>query len=151
MSIKNNYIANMEEYAGIMASAIDGDMKTVKSQALKGIHLTEGVLIGRHYKEMPIIAQRICGACSVAHNIASIKAVENAMKVEVSEETKKLRKKRRKKERNGSKLCFLKFVSSSSRDDDQYLSNNKHKAGVRGWLFVGPLDPGCTIWLTDVQ
>ena len=92
MSIKNNYIANMEEYAGIMASAIDGDMKTVKSQALKGIHLTEGVLIGRHYKEMPIIAQRICGACSVAHNIASIKAVENAMKVEVSEETKKLRK-----------------------------------------------------------
>lgn len=92
MPIKINHITKKEGDAGIMASIIKGDMRDAKYQMQKGTRLIEGVLIGRYYKEMPVIAQRICGACSVAHNIASIKAVENAMKIEVSEETKKLRK-----------------------------------------------------------
>jgi len=92
VNIKINQIAKIEGHTGIMASVLKGDVKSAKFEVQEGIRLIEGILIGRHYKDMPVIAQRICGICSVAHNVASIKAIENAMKVEVSDETVKLRK-----------------------------------------------------------
>jgi len=81
----------MEGHAGFMASVIQGDVKSAKLEVQEGIRLIEGILIGRHYKDVPIVAQRICGICPVVHNLTSIKAIENAMGVEVSPETEKLR------------------------------------------------------------
>jgi len=92
MHIKINHIAKIEGHTGFMASVLKGDVKSAKFEVQEGIRLIEGVLIGRHYKDMPVIAQRICGICPVVHNLTSIKAIENAMKIEVSEETVKLRK-----------------------------------------------------------
>lgn len=91
MNIKINHIAKMEGHAGFMANVIKGDVKSAKIEVQEGIRLIEGVLIGREYKDMPIIAQRICGICPVVHNLTSIKAIENAMDISVSLETKKLR------------------------------------------------------------
>lgn len=81
----------MEGHAGFMASVVNGDVKSAKIEVQEGIRLIEGVLIGREYKDMPIIAQRICGICPVVHNLTSIKALENAMGIPVSLETEKLR------------------------------------------------------------
>lgn len=81
----------MEGHAGFMASVIQGDVKSAKLEVQEGIRLIEGILIGRHYKDVPIVAQRICGICPVVHNLTSIKALENAMGVKVSPETEKLR------------------------------------------------------------
>jgi sulfhydrogenase subunit alpha len=92
MNIKINHIAKIEGHTGFMASVLQGDVKSAKFEVQEGIRLIEGILIGRHYKDMPVIAQRICGICPVVHNLTSIKAIENAMKIEVSEETVKLRK-----------------------------------------------------------
>jgi coenzyme F420-reducing hydrogenase alpha subunit len=91
MDIKINHIAKMEGHAGFMASVIHGDVKSAKLEVQEGIRLIEGVLIGRHYADMPIVAQRICGICPVVHNLTSIKALENAMGVSVTPETEKLR------------------------------------------------------------
>ncbi|HAI74152.1 MAG TPA: hypothetical protein DCS28_01120 [Candidatus Moranbacteria bacterium] len=91
MNIKINHIAKMEGHTGFMASVIKGDVKSAKLQVQEGIRLIEGILIGREYKDMPLIAQRICGICPVVHNLTSIKALENAMNVSVSVETEKLR------------------------------------------------------------
>lgn len=74
-----------------MASVIRGDVKSAKLEVQEGIRLIEGILIGRHFKDVPIVAQRICGICPVVHNLTSIKALENAMGVKVSPETEKLR------------------------------------------------------------
>ncbi len=74
-----------------MASVINGDVKSAKLQVQEGIRLIEGVLVGREYRDMPLIAQRICGICPVVHNLTSIKALENAMDVSVTPETEKLR------------------------------------------------------------
>lgn len=91
-NININHIRRIEGHTGFLASVINGDVKSAK-MAMRGRgRLIEGVLIGRHYQDMPVIAERICGICSVAHNIASIKAVEDAMQIKVSEETGKLRK-----------------------------------------------------------
>lgn len=92
MNIKINHIAKIEGHAGFMASVIKGDVKSAKFEVQEGIRLIEGILIGRHYKDMPVIAQRICGICPVVHNLTAIKAIENAMKIEVSAETVKLRR-----------------------------------------------------------
>ena len=61
MNIKINQIAKIEGHTGIMASVLKGDVKSAKLEVREGIRLIEGILIGRHYKEMPVIAQRICG------------------------------------------------------------------------------------------
>lgn len=92
MNININHIAKMEGHAGFMASVLDGDVKSAKIEVKEGIRLIEGVLIGRHYADVPVVAQRICGICPVVHNLTSIKAVEAAMGVKVSEETVLLRK-----------------------------------------------------------
>jgi len=91
MDIKINHIAKMEGHAGFMASVLNGDVKSAKLEVQEGIRLIEGVLVGRHYADMPTIAQRICGICPVVHNLTAIKALENAMNVSVSPETEKLR------------------------------------------------------------
>jgi sulfhydrogenase subunit alpha len=91
MQIKINHIAKMEGHAGFMASVLHGDVKSAKLEIQEGIRLIEGVLIGRHFKDMPVIAQRICGICPVVHNLTSIKALENAMGISVTSETEKLR------------------------------------------------------------
>ncbi|EKE11773.1 MAG: Nickel-dependent hydrogenase large subunit [uncultured bacterium] len=91
MEIKINHIAKMEGHAGFMASVIHGDVKSAKLEVQEGIRLIEGVLVGRNYADMPIVAQRICGICPVVHNLTSIKALENAMGVKVTAETEKLR------------------------------------------------------------
>ena len=91
MLLKINHIAKMEGHTGFMASVLGGDVKSAKLEVQEGIRLIEGVLIGRHFKDMPIVAQRICGICPVVHNLTSIKALENAMGIEVTPETEKLR------------------------------------------------------------
>ncbi|HLN18803.1 MAG TPA: nickel-dependent hydrogenase large subunit, partial [Patescibacteria group bacterium] len=91
MLLKINHIAKMEGHAGFMASVLNGDVASAKIEVHEGIRLIEGLLIGRHYKDMPIVAQRICGICPVVHNLTSIKALENAMGLRVSPETEKLR------------------------------------------------------------
>lgn len=92
MNIKINHIAKIEGHTGFMASVLQGDVKSAKFEVQEGVRLIEGILVGRHYKDMPIIAQRICGICPVVHNLTSIKAIENAMQVQVSVETEKFRR-----------------------------------------------------------
>lgn len=81
----------MEGHAGFMASVLKGDVKSAKLEIKEGIRLIEGILIGRHYRDMPVIAQRICGICPVVHNLTAIKSIEKAMRVTVTQETKELR------------------------------------------------------------
>lgn len=91
MLLKINHIAKMEGHAGFMASVLGGDVKSAKIEVQEGVRLIEGVLIGRGYRDMPVVAQRICGICPVVHNLTSIKALENAMSVMITPETIKLR------------------------------------------------------------
>jgi coenzyme F420-reducing hydrogenase alpha subunit len=50
------------------------------------------MVVGRRFEDAPLITSRICGICSPNHVITSIKALEAALGVEVSERTKLLRK-----------------------------------------------------------
>jgi len=54
--------------------------------------LVEGLLLGKSFNYAPFVTARICGICPIAHNICSISALEDALKIKVSEETIILRK-----------------------------------------------------------
>ncbi len=50
---------------------------------VRGIEI---ILRGRDPREAWALAQRICGVCTLVHGIASVRAVENALKIEVPQQ-----------------------------------------------------------------
>jgi len=92
MKIKINHIAKIEGHAGFVGNILNGDVKSAKIEIKSSARLIEGLLIGRHYLDAPIITARICGICPVIHNLTSIKALENALDIRPSADTLRLRK-----------------------------------------------------------
>jgi len=92
MQIKIDHIAKIEGHMGFVADIVNGRVQDARLQVTEGARLIEGILLGRHYYEAPEITSRICGVCPVVHNLASIKAMEAALGVSSSEQTKDLRR-----------------------------------------------------------
>lgn len=69
------------------------DFKNEKAHLLvhEGERLFEGILVGRTAEEAYFITPRICGVCPVAHNLASLAAIEDAYGIKVNETTRLLR------------------------------------------------------------
>jgi len=87
------HIHKIEGEAGFWARVTKtGKIEELKLQTLLGLRQIEGILIGRRYFEVPIVVSRICGICPVPHILAACSAIENALKVKVSEQTILLRK-----------------------------------------------------------
>lgn len=92
MKIKINHIARIEGHAGFVGKIVDGHVKDARFEIEQGARLIEGILVGRHYEDAPLITARICGICPVIHNITALKALEAALGVKVGEQTISLRK-----------------------------------------------------------
>ena len=52
----------------------------------------ESIVVGKHYVEVPYIVARICGACSISHLLASIHAIEDALKITPPSDVKVMRR-----------------------------------------------------------
>ncbi len=92
MKININQVAKIEGHMGFMGHILEGDIAKARVEVHEGARLIEGILVGREYSDAPIITSRICGVCPIVHNTCSIKSMEDALKVEVSEGVKILRK-----------------------------------------------------------
>jgi sulfhydrogenase subunit alpha len=86
-----DHITKIEGHAKLHIQVKDNKIKKCELQIFEGSRYFEGILKGKHYTDLPDITSRICGVCSVAHTLASIKAIEAAFNVKVSEQTKLLR------------------------------------------------------------
>lgn len=89
--IKIDHVSKSEGHMGFMAHVANGDVDKARLEVHEGARLIEGLLIGRDFEEAPIITSRICGLCPIVHNITSLKALENALKIKISKQTKLLR------------------------------------------------------------
>lgn len=58
---------------------VDWEGRKAKLHVVEGERLFEGILVGRTAEEVHWITPRICGVCPIAHNLASVKAVEDAL------------------------------------------------------------------------
>jgi len=83
-----NFIAKIEGHGTLN---IDWKNNQVELNIHEGERLFEGLLVGRTAEEMHWITPRICGICPTAHNLASLRAVEDAYDIEVSPTTVLLR------------------------------------------------------------
>jgi sulfhydrogenase subunit alpha len=84
-------MTKIEGHAVLVLKVSDGKVEDVHLRGVEGSRYFEGLLVGRRYDEASWIASRICGICSCAHTIAAIEAMENALGVEATQQTKELR------------------------------------------------------------
>jgi sulfhydrogenase subunit alpha len=61
----------------------DGRLDDVVVRLLESPRLFEALVVGRHYEEVPDLVCRICAICSAVHKLASLQALESAMKIEI--------------------------------------------------------------------
>ena len=91
VNIKVNHVTRVEGHGNIRLRASDGKVEHVEWQVPEAPRFFEAMVRGRSFEDIQTIVSRICGICSVTHSMAAIKGIENAMGIEVSGQTDKLR------------------------------------------------------------
>ena len=91
IDINVQHMTRVEGHGNIVVKASDGTVEKVEWQVPEAPRFFEAMVRGRKWDEIQPIVARICGICSVSHTLAAVKAVENAMGIEVSEQTQKIR------------------------------------------------------------
>jgi sulfhydrogenase subunit alpha len=86
------HVARIEGHGNVTVNVEDGIVRDVRMDVVEPARFFESMVAGRRFDEAPLITSRICGICSPNHVVTSIKAIESALGVEVSERTKLLRK-----------------------------------------------------------
>jgi sulfhydrogenase subunit alpha len=85
-------MTKIEGHATLRLRVSNGTVEQCEIRALEGSRYFEGILRDRLYNEAAEIASRICGICSCAHVLAAYQAIENALGVSVSPQTRQLRR-----------------------------------------------------------
>lgn len=92
-TIQVNYIARVEGRGGLNISLTkEGKIQDLRFRIYEPPRFFEAFLVGRRYTEMMELTSRLCGICPVAHQITALRAVENAIGLEPSDQTNDLRK-----------------------------------------------------------
>jgi len=74
-----------------LSVAVKGGRVTVRFSSVEGERLFEDLVKGKKYWEVPSLVSRICGICSYSHVLASIRAIEDCLGLEVPEHVGRLR------------------------------------------------------------
>jgi len=86
------YIARVEGQGAINVEVTNSGNTSAQFAVFEPIRLFEAFLVGRKYHEVHELASRICGICPITHQITALRAIENALKVEVTPQTRALRR-----------------------------------------------------------
>jgi sulfhydrogenase subunit alpha len=90
--IKVPYVTRIEGHGHIVVDWENGELKKAVFNIVEAPRFFEAMLKNRSFEEIHVITSRICGICSLGHQVASLKATESALGIEISEQTKLLRK-----------------------------------------------------------
>ncbi|MGB9758772.1 MAG: Ni/Fe hydrogenase subunit alpha [Thermoproteota archaeon] len=90
--ISLRYISRVEGQGSVLINVRDNTVESVLLNIFEPPRFFERFLIGRKFDEVHYITSRICGICPIAHVVTALRAVENAVGIEVDEQTKTLRK-----------------------------------------------------------
>jgi len=91
IEINVRHVTRVEGHGNIVVRARDGKIEKNEWQVPEAPRFFEAMVRGRRYEDIQTIVSRICGICSVTHSLAAIKAIEDAMEIEISAQTDKLR------------------------------------------------------------
>jgi len=86
------HVARIEGHGTITVDVEGGVVRDIRMDIIEPARYFESMVVGRRFDEAPLITSRICGICSPNHMLTSVKALEAALNVEVSERTVLMRK-----------------------------------------------------------
>jgi coenzyme F420-reducing hydrogenase alpha subunit len=91
MNIEVEHVTRVEGHGNIVLNVTDGTIEKLQWQVPEAPRFFEAMVRGKSYEDIQLIVSRICGICSITHSLASTKAIENAMGLEVSEQADMIR------------------------------------------------------------
>jgi coenzyme F420-reducing hydrogenase alpha subunit len=91
VNVNVHHVTRVEGHGNIVVNVREGKIEKCEWQVPEAPRFFEAMVRGRHYSEVPRITSRICGICSVGHTLVACKATEDALGMQVSEQTVKLR------------------------------------------------------------
>jgi sulfhydrogenase subunit alpha len=92
LRIEVPYVTRVEGHGNIVIDMKAGKLLTSHLEVVEPPRYFEAMLKGYPYTDIALITSRICGICSVGHQMTSLKATEKALGIDVSEQTVLLRK-----------------------------------------------------------
>jgi sulfhydrogenase subunit alpha len=92
VNVNVHHLTRVEGHGNIVVDVKNGELVKCELQIVEAPRFFEAMLRGRPYYEASHITSRICGICATGHATASLRATENALGVEISEQTALLRK-----------------------------------------------------------
>ena len=92
LAITVPYVTRVEGHGNIVIDMKNGKLLTSHLEVVEPPRYFEAMVRGYPYTDIALITSRICGICSVGHQMTSLKATEKALGIQVSEQTVLLRK-----------------------------------------------------------
>jgi sulfhydrogenase subunit alpha len=92
VDVNVHHITRVEGHGNITVSIRNGAVEKCEWSIPEAPRFFEAMVVGRSWNELHHITSRICGICSIGHTLASLKATEAAMGIQISEQDLKLRK-----------------------------------------------------------
>ena len=87
IDINVHHVTRIEGHGNIVVNVNDGTIEKCEWQVPEAPRFFEAMVRGRRYDDIQTIVSRICGICSISHSLVATKAVEDALGLEVSEQT----------------------------------------------------------------
>lgn len=91
-TIKVDYLARVEGEGALHVAIRDGVVGDVRLKIFEPPRFFEALLRERDFTEAPDITARICGICPAAYQMSSVKAMEDALGIDVGEPVRLLRR-----------------------------------------------------------
>lgn len=92
LDINIENVTRVEGHGDIVVNVRNGQLERCELRITESPRFFEAMLLGRPFTDAVHITCRICGICSAGHTCASIRAMENALGLQVSEQTTLLRR-----------------------------------------------------------
>ncbi len=92
INLNIKHVTRVEGHGNIILNAKKGLIEKIEWQVPEAPRFFEAMVRGKPYNMLCHITSRICGICSIGHTLASLKATEAAMGVEISDQTAQLRR-----------------------------------------------------------
>jgi sulfhydrogenase subunit alpha len=112
LTINVHHLTRVEGHGTIVVNVSNGAIETCEWQVPEAPRFFEAMVRGRHYTEVARITSRICGICSVGHTLASLKATEAALGIQISEQTRRLRELLKHAENFDSHVLHVYFLAA---------------------------------------
>jgi len=92
LQINVHHVTRVEGHGNIVVDMRQGVLQKAQLEIVEAPRYFEAMLKGRNFQEVAIITSRICGICSLGHQITSLKATEAALGINTSSQTEMIRK-----------------------------------------------------------